>query len=128
MLDTNVLLDWLLNRDATRTAQIDRLLNRLTELQIPDVAIIELAYALEKLYKLPRDLVKSNILIVLDEPIFNCNRTMFNRALGEYSDYPALSFVDCCLLHYAQLQNALPLWTSDKKLVRQGSGVAKMLG
>ncbi|TAK88990.1 PIN domain-containing protein [Patescibacteria group bacterium] len=127
MLDTNVLLDWLLDRDVDRTAKIDALLVRSPELQIPDAIIVELAFALEKFYELPRETVADNLNKVVDEPVFNCNRIMFRRAITEYLDHPALSFLDCCLMNYAELQGALPVWTFDKKLVNQSSGRAKAL-
>jgi len=127
MLDTNVLLDWLLDRDAARTKCIDKLLSTTRELQIPDVIIIELTFALEKFYELPRDIVIENITKVIDEPVFNCNGTLFRRALTDYAERPALSFVDCCLMHYADLQNALPVWTFDRKLANQSNGKAKVL-
>lgn len=127
MLDTNVLLDWLLDRDNTRTKRIDALFSTVRELQIPDVIIVELTFALEKFYELPREVVVKNITKVIDEPIFNCNRALFRRALADYSLHPALSFVDCCLVHYADLQNALPVWTFDKRLVNQSGGRANTL-
>ncbi len=128
MLDTNVLLDWLLVRDDERTKRIDTLLSASSKLQVPDVIIVELTFALEKFYELPRDVVAENTAKVIDEPVFNCNRTLFSRALLDYSNHPALSFVDCCLIHYAELQNALPVWTFDKKLVNQSGGRAKSIG
>ena len=127
MLDTNVLLDWLLDRDQERTGLVDKLLSRSKELQIPDVVIVELAFALEKFYELPRELVSDNINKVIDESVFNCNRTLFRKAITEYIEHPALSFLDCCLLNYAELQHATPLWTFDKKLVTQTKNRAKNL-
>lgn len=127
MLDTNLLLDWLIERDTGRTAKIDNLFERSRELHIPDAIIIELAFALEKFYKLPRPLVADNLNKIIDEPVFNCNRNMFRRAVAEYTQLPALSFLDCCLVNYAEVQNALPVWTFDKKLVNQSSGRAQAL-
>jgi predicted nucleic-acid-binding protein len=125
MLDTNVLLDWLLDRDDVRTGRIDKLLSSAKELQISDIIIVELTFALEKFYGLPRDIVIENINKVIDESVFNCNRALFRRALVDYVSYPALSFVDCCLIHYAELNHATPVWTFDKKLINQSGGRAK---
>jgi len=127
VIDTNILLDWLLDRDPRRTAMVEKLFAAATELHIPDVIIVELTFALEKFYDLPRDIVAGNVTKVLDEPLFNCNRNMFQRALGDYVQYPSLSFVDCCLMHYAELQNALPVWTFDKKLAARSSAKARLL-
>ena len=127
MLDTNILLDWLLDRDASRTVKIDALFERSRELHIPDAVIVELAFALEKFYELPRSLVADNLNKVIDEAAFNCNRVLFRRAVTEYAQRPALSFLDCCLINYAELQNTLPVWTFDKKLINQSSGRAQAL-
>jgi len=127
VLDTNALLDWLLNRDEARTKRIDKLLSSVKELHIPDVIVVELTFALEKFYELPRDVVSENINKLIDEPAFNCNRILFRRALVDYIDHPALSFVDCCLIHYAELQRATPVWTFDKKLISQSGGKAKSI-
>lgn len=125
MIDTNVLLDWLLDRDASRTESIDKLFAETKELHVPDVILVELAFALENFYELPRNLVSDNLYKVIDEPIINCNRTLFQRALTEYSEHPSWSLLDCCLLNYAELQNSLPVWTFDKKLINQSNKRAK---
>jgi predicted nucleic-acid-binding protein len=125
MLDTNILLDWLLDRDEARTARVDRLFASVKELHIPDVILVELVFALEKVYEFPRDLVAENINRVIDEPVLNSNRVLFRRALASYIAHPALSFIDCCVVHYAELQNVLPVWTFDKKLISQSEGRAR---
>lgn len=125
MIDTNILLDWLLDRDERRTKLIEELFAGVGELHIPDVVIVELAFALEKFYSLPRNIVSDNLNKVIDEPRLICNRLIFQRALLEYSKHPTWSFLDCCLLNYAESQNKLPVWTFDKKLVGQSSGRAK---
>lgn len=125
MVDTNLLLDWLLDRDPKRTALIDRLILDSKQLIIVDAILVELAFALEKFYELPRVLVSDNLNKVIEEPTFNCNKVLFRRALSEYINHPSWSFLDCCLLNYAELQNALPVWTFDKKLISQGAGRAK---
>ncbi len=125
MIDTNILIDWLLNRDAARTKRIDTLFTSSKEFHVPDVIVVELAFALEKFYALPRELVVDNLYKVIDEPVLNCNRVLFQRAIAEYSGHPSWSFLDACLLNYAELQNALPVRTFDKKLISQSAGRAQ---
>ena len=127
MIDTNILLDWLLDRDPSRSEQINILFSKSKEIQIADLAIVELVFALEKYYEFPRKLVSLNLEKVLDEPVFNCNRTLFYQVLDDYLERTSLSFIDCCLLQCAKLQNDLPLWTFDKKLINQSSGRAKLI-
>lgn len=125
MIDTNVLLDWLLDRNPAHTKAIDKLLKNKKEVHVPDMAIAELVFALEGFYKLPREIVVQNLAKVLSEPALSCNRALFQRAAADYADYPALSLVDCCLMAYAELQSILPLWTYDKKLIANSGGRAK---
>ena len=44
---------------------------------------------------------------------------MFQQALPIYQAHSSLSFTDVCLAIYAQLNDALPLCTFDKKLSTQ---------
>lgn len=127
VLDTNVLLDWLLERSETRTKKIRRLFSNNRQFVIPDLVVVELAWVLEKHYRFPREAVLINLAKVLDEPLFNCHRTLFSRALVDYADHSALSFLDACLIHYAELQDNLPLWTFDQKLVTQSGGRARLI-
>ena len=125
MLDTNVLLDWLLDRHPERSRQIDTLFSTSRELYVPDAIVVEVAFALEKHYGLSRATVANNISQLLSEPVINCNRTLFNPVIADYLAHPAWSFLDCCLLQYAELQQVSPVWTYDKKLINQSSNRAK---
>jgi predicted nucleic-acid-binding protein len=127
MVDTNVLLDWLLDRDSLRTKIIEDLFTNSSHLQVPDVILVELAFALEKIYKLPRLIVSENITKILDDALFSCSRNLFHNLLMDYVRHPALSFVDCYAMHYAAQQNALPVWTFDKSLVNQSQNRAQLV-
>lgn len=63
MIDTTILLDWLLGRNTERAKQIDRLFARSKELHIPDIVIVELAFALEKFYGFPRDVLVARYIL-----------------------------------------------------------------
>lgn len=125
MIDTNILLDWLLDRDPVRTASIDMLFAGSKDLAVPDLVLVELVFALEKYYALPREIVYKNLSKVLDEPKFNCRRALFYRAINTYTQNGSLSFIDCCLLEYVNAQNT-PLWTFDKKLASKSGGRAQV--
>ena len=49
----------------------------------------------------------------------NLNRTLFENALPIFLKQPSLSFEDSCLVTYAELNDATPLWTFDKTLANQ---------
>lgn len=124
MLDTNILLDWLLDRDPARSAQIDSLFSSDQKLDVLDVVITELVFALEIHYQLPRAVVYQNVLKVAQEPALHCNRELINGALNYYLKHPALSFIDCYLLASASARGNQSIWTFDKKLINQASGKA----
>lgn len=125
MLDTNLLLDWLLQRNPSHSEIIDEFFDNAAELFVADVVIVELVYALEKFYELPRDLVAQNINIIITEPKISSSDAIFRKALSQYIEHPALSFVDCYLLFYAESKHVLPVWTFDKKLINQSNKLAK---
>lgn len=55
-------------------------------------------------------------------PSINCNRALFETVLPLWNEHPKLSFEDCCLAVYAELNQAQPLWTFDQKLAAQAVG------
>ena len=123
-LDANVLLRWLLNDIPAQAAAVDSLFAKAGKFHVSDLAIIEVAYILEKMLSFPRSLVAENLLQVLEHPKCLCNVRMFSRAISRYTENPKLSLVDCCLATYAVLNNATPLYTFDKKLANQLEGAA----
>lgn len=127
--DTNILLDWLLERNESRLKDIEKILAQSKNgVGVSDLVIAELAFVLEKLYGQPRDLVTINLGRVVNDEKFNCNRIVFNQALDLYLKHPRLSLVDCCAVIYAKVTNSLPLYTSDKALANKVSGLAKLVG
>lgn len=119
-LDTNAILRVMLRDNKAQALAVSRLLNKARgQVAIADIALIEATYVLTKYYKLSRVEASDSINSLIALPVINCNREMINRALGLYVEHPALSFEDCCLAAYAELNEALPLYTFDKKLASQ---------
>lgn len=114
--DTNVLLRWALDDLPEQSDAANRLLNGGSEVQVADAAIIEAAYVLEKVYGFERSLVAGYIKAIMALGQVNCNRALFSRVLPLYEQHKQLSMTDCCLAMYAELNNARPLHTFDKKL------------
>lgn len=126
-LDTNALLRLLLNDVAEQHHAVKTLLHETTgQLAVADTAIIELVFVLERHYEFSRQQATEAIAGLMQLQKINCNRVLFEQALILYVDSPALSFEDCCLSSYAQLNQAEPLWTFDKKLANQAVG-AKLI-
>lgn len=119
-LDANVVLRLLLNDvpDQHRAA-VTLVESADVPFVVSDVAVIEVVFALCRYYKFSRAAAAEAIEGLMSLTRIECNRVMFKHALAFFADHPKLSFEDCCLAAYAELSNAQPLWTFDKKLAGQ---------
>lgn len=127
-LDTNVLLRLLLDDVAPQTKAVERLLARGERFEVADAALIEMIFVLEKVYGFGREDILENVWVITRNEQFVCNRVLFEHALPLYLHHGKLSIMDCVLLVYARLNNAAPLWTFDKDLIKQGGGDARVVG
>ncbi len=118
-LDTNCLLRWVLQDIPEQAAATARVIDSHIDIKIADIAIWEMVYVLEILYKLPRSIIAGHVKSLMNLENVNCNMALFERALPIYVKHPALSFTDVCLTFYAELNSAIPLYTFDKKLAAQ---------
>jgi predicted nucleic-acid-binding protein len=118
--DTNVLLRLLLNDIPEQHTATKKLLDQANyQFAIADTAIIELVFALDRYYGFSRSQTAEAVEGLMKLKKINCNRALFDRAMPVYIKHTGLSFEDCCLSVYAQLNDAEPLWTFDKKLAIQ---------
>lgn len=119
-LDANVLLRLLLNDVPVQNAAATKLLqDSAGQFAVADTAIIEVVFVLERHYEFTRLQIAEAVEGLMSLPEINCNRGLFATALPFFSKHPALSFEDCCLAKYAELNEAKPLWTFDQKLANQ---------
>lgn len=118
-IDTNIALRLLL-RDVPH--QLDKIINLIDgskpgSLMVADAVFFECAWILSgKMYGFDRELTGKLLLQLTNIPQINCNRTMLKRAVPIYVTCPSISFIDACLTIYAELNDATPLLTFDKKL------------
>lgn len=121
-LDTNAVLRLLLNDIPEQHLAVKKLLAQAAgQFSVADTAIIELVFALQRYYDFSRPQISEAATGLMQLKEINCNRTFFERALPIFVEYPALSFEDCCLAACAELNDAKPLWTFDKKLASQAA-------
>jgi predicted nucleic-acid-binding protein len=119
-LDANVLLRLLLNDLPNQHQAVVNLFKDSREqFAIADTAIIEVVFVLERNYKFTRNAITETIEGLMSLTEINCNRPLFMKVLPLFMKRPGLSFEDCCLSTYAELNGAKPLWTFDQKLAKQ---------
>lgn len=125
-LDTNVILRIMLRDIPEQCLKTqDMFMRQGVSYDVADLAITEAVYVMQKGYTRPE--IVERLWWVLSLPDLNVNRALFDRVFPMYLEHPALSFNDCCLAVYAELNEAEPLWTFDKVLAKQ-SGTAKLVG
>lgn len=117
-LDTNVLLRLILRDDAVLFESALTLLSRHKQFAVADQAIVEIVYVLGGYYEYSRAEISGIITELINNQDLSFNRLLFARVLKEYAKHPGVSFTDCCLAAYAKLNNQVPLYTFDKKMVR----------
>ena len=126
-IDTNVLLRLTLKDVPAQHDKAKKLISGTKKrFDVADIAIIEYVYALESYYEFHRLQINEMVRFLMNLENLNVNRKLFSESALLYLVRPKLSFTDCCLATYAALNEAVPLWTFDKKLAIQ-SGVAKEL-
>ena len=119
-LDTNVVLRLLLNDIPAQHAAARKLVEQTrSQFAVADTVIIEIVFALDRYYGFSRSQIAEAVDGLMKLREINCNRTLFEGALPLFVNHSGLSFEDCCLSVYAQLNDAEPLWTFDKKLANQ---------
>lgn len=119
-LDANVILRLLLNDVPAQHTAAEKLMERPGgQYAVADTALIEVIFVLERNYGFSRPQITEAIKGFMSFPRINCNRPLFNQALVTFEAHSSLSFEDCCLATYADLNGATPLWTFDKKLASQ---------
>jgi predicted nucleic-acid-binding protein len=126
-IDANVLVRLMTNDIPDLYQQANALITSGSTYKVADVAWIEAVYALNEYYKAPRPIVREAVLALVSNRNLIFNEELLLSCLGLYTDKPALSVEDCYLACAASIDSALPLWTFDKKLAKQSSGMAKLL-
>jgi predicted nucleic-acid-binding protein len=121
-LDTNAVLRLLLKDVPEQYQAVLTLLKREgVRYHIDDLAMAEVAYVGETLYKMDRKTVAALLGVLFDEPYIMYNKNVFSRAIPFWVEHPKLSFYDSYLVWAAEIAGRTPYWTFDKKLVTQSN-------
>jgi predicted nucleic acid-binding protein len=118
-LDTNVVLRLLLADTPDQHQKAVALIGDDSRcFYVSDIALSELAYALETHYRFSRKQVQLAFADLTANDNIICNAAL-NEALPFYVSHPKLSFQDCLLAQIAQTAGHVPFWTFDRKLANQ---------
>jgi len=119
-LDTSVLLRVLLRDEPAQAKRaLGLIASTQSQLAVADVAFVEAAHVMQRYYHMSRSDVCHLFTQFIRLEAINCNRVMLDAAMSIFVDHSALSFEDCCLAVYAELNQAEPLYTFDRKLAGQ---------
>ncbi|MDO5774112.1 MAG: PIN domain-containing protein [Spirochaetales bacterium] len=111
LIDTNVILRYLLDDIPEQADKAESVIKQ-GSFTLPEI-IAEVVYVLTKLYKVPRNEIKSIVAPFLDE-IEIQNKEVIVNALSIFSE-TAFDFVDCIIISRKKLLNEA-VFTFDKKL------------
>ncbi|MDR0593535.1 MAG: PIN domain-containing protein [Bifidobacteriaceae bacterium] len=123
-LDTNCLLRWLTGDVPEQAADVEALIARGREWAVPDVALLEVVFVLEKVNRLPRQFVAEAIQTVLAQDAFAVDRELWGELSDVYLALPKLSAADIYLVLDARRRGREPVYTFDRKLAAQLPGAA----
>lgn len=119
-LDTNVILELILNRDPKKA---ERAFNLITTPRsyffIPDQAIMEICYTLCKKYGYSKQEFVDSLKIISNFSRLDYDAETFNRVSKYYLAHPKLSIADCYMTVKMSDLNRTPFWTFDEKLAKQ---------
>jgi len=119
-LDTNLVVQLLVTREYPEISEaVVRAIEANQMTHLADLAITESVFVLSKHYRIERKAIAGFFRALFKNPRINCNVSLFNKAFDYFINHPALSFEDCCLVAYAELNNASPLLTNDRTLAKQ---------
>ena len=119
-LDTNVILRWMLDDVPAQTEASDRVFGSAADLWVPDVALVEAVFVMERVVGLSRPTICSAIEALVGRHNIRMDRGTWSAVLERL---PKLSLTDIYLAVQASAEGAAPLLTFDKKLARQMEGV-----
>jgi predicted nucleic-acid-binding protein len=113
VVDTNILIRALIDDNA----ELSKTVANTDEVHIPLPIFFETVFVLEKLYKLPREVIIDYISTITSYDNVLTDKDGLREILDTYSRKNKLSIIDCFLTAYAYINN-LEIRTLDKALER----------
>ena len=127
VIDTNLLVRYLINDDQKKAEAVDNLLDRAAKgevrIVVPSVVIAELVWVLESFYQL-----KADAILELVEAIINTSgldvtdKSTIIPALRLYKS-KSIDFIDAWIIEFAKERGVKTIYTFDKRHFRDIEGI-----
>ena len=127
VIDTNLLVRYLINDDQKKAEAVDNLLDRAAKgevrIIVPSVVIAELVWVLESFYQL-----KADAILELAEAIINTSgldvtdKSTIISALRLYKS-KNIDFIDAWIIEFAKERGVKTIYTFDKRHFRDIEGI-----
>ena len=127
VIDTNLLVRYLINDDQKKAEAVDNLLDRAAKgevrIIVPSVVIAELVWVLESFYQL-----KADAILELAEAIINTSgldvtdKSTIISALRLYRS-KNIDFIDAWIIEFAKERGVKTIYTFDKRHFRDIEGI-----
>ena len=118
-VDTNVLLRWMLDDVPELTPRADLIITKPPKCVVPNEALIEVVYVLERVIGASRPAVAQSLETLFAVANVAADRELWTQCLTDYLGHPKLSIVDVFLAAQAVRARKIPLYTFDGKLAKQ---------
>ncbi len=115
LLDTNLIIRFLVNDDPEKVNRVERLLTDKNNTNILlDTVVAEIIWVLSSYYSLNKSEVIEKIGALIHLDTIDCNAVLLNKALSIWEENN-ISYIDSYLVAVAKLGN-IPLFSYDDKL------------
>lgn len=119
LVDTNVILRYLLRDDERKFAECERLLNaarrREVHLVLPPIVAFEIVWILEKFYKYPKNAIRETMEIILNTPELNCEMIDVLFSALDIYERRNVKFADAVIAAWGRDREIGVIYTYDEK-------------
>src|SRR3989344_5810356 len=115
LIDTNLIIRFLVNDDPQKVSQVERLLkDKSNKNVLLDTVVAEIIWVLLSYYSIEKEEIVEKVRALIHVETIECNAFLINRALTIWENN-IISYIDAYLAAVAELGN-MTLYTYDKRL------------
>ena len=115
LIDTNLIIRFLVNDDPQKVSQVERLLkDKSNKNVLLDTVVAEIIWVLLSYYSIEKEEIVEKVRALIHVETIECNAFLINRALTIWENN-IISYIDAYLAAVAELGN-MTLYSYDKRL------------